>query len=177
MDELREIKCVTINAYSKEEAIKQAGFNGQFHDCTITWKRNGQPLEGEAFDNFIQEQVKKWAKYEKDFACLITLEPGIINKKTNPCVIKNVINKQGRRHYVKTILVTDSDGRIVLQSAAKKGEVRNMMRDLYAKGLVKTDLKAQYVYLCDDGEKYALEATYEPSKNSRVGKYIVFSVE
>lgn len=177
MDEVRNIKCTTIEAYSKEEAIKQAGFQGQFHDCTITWKRKGSPLEGEEFDDFLQDQVKKWAKYEKDFACLITLDPGMISKKSNPCVIKNIINKQGRRRYVKTILVTDPEGRIVAQSVGKKNEVKSMIRDLYAKGLVTTDLKAQYVYFCDEGEKYALEATYTPSKNSHVGKYIVFSVE
>lgn len=177
MDELRNIKCTTIEAYSKEEAIEKAGFNGPFHDCTITWKRQGAPLEGEAFDEFLQEQVKKWAKYQKDFACLITLEPGAAIMKANPCIIKNVVNKKGRRHYVKTILVTDPDGKIVAQSIGSKNEVKSIVRDLYAKGLVQTDLKAEYVYFCNDGEKYAFEAKYAPSKNTNVGKYIIFGVE
>lgn len=169
-------KFLVVEAYSEEEALAKTNFKEIVHNCTIVWKQNVNEYESDEFIQFAKEQIYKWTNNVPGKACVITLDNGVKNTREFPCKINDIINQKGKRNYGKYIMITDESNKIVLISNESKIDVKRKIRNMYADGLITGKIKGTYIRMVDVGEPLAFTAEYSPSKNTKLGTYLIFGI-
>lgn len=167
---------IEIKAFSKDEAIEKSPFTMvKGSNCTQAWINADRPVE-ESLKEFMAEQLKSKTKFAEGIGCYIVLDAGVPDTRERPYVFNNVVS-EGKRHATKTIMLIDDDNRIVSRVVGTKEDAVKTARELYTEHGFRGNLRAEYVYTIDKGEPLAFTVDYTPSKNTKLGTYLMFGVD
>ena len=163
-----------ITAYSVEEAKLEAFKNGitVILDATTAWRKEGSPILTKALNIFAANLLEKKKMFNFTGAgILISVVPGIKDKRKRPYALKNILRK-GRCKLNRVIEIRIQDTDEVIAIASTKAEAITKSKQLISQ--YKKDLYGKTVYIADDID---FELAYVPSTSAEKGSYIVFGVE
>lgn len=177
---MANFKRVEVKAYTKAEAIDQVKdtFFVQ-RDATQAWKKAGEPspLDKE-FKVFCLNYLKEHTKNAPGTACSITYKAGSADTRERPWKMNDVVNEKGRRKYVTTYILRDSEtGKELARTSETKAKAKELGKKLYTDGGFRGSLKCTYSKEVSEGEPVAFTMEYAPSKSAKEGQYIFFGIE
>lgn len=166
---------------TKQEALDAAPFN-IMGDATQAYKNFKKENIGTAITESMEKEfmlsyLAKKSKSTPGVGYSITVDAAVANTRERPYKITDTKNKQGRRKYKTTFVLTDKKTGVVKASTQEtKAKAKEIAKDLYKKGYT-GELVCTYTKQVAEGESVAFTAAYTPSKSSNIGKYIVFGIE
>lgn len=165
---------IVVKAHTKQEAIDQVEEKFQImKDATTAYKNAGKPQEKDLVD-FCNQYLAKTTKSINGAGCIITIEAGIADSRENPYAFNDIKNEKGTRVWKKGIQFVDRETNAIMGTCfGTKSEAKDMVKELYRNGY-KGKLFASYIKAVVGGEAGAFEASYAPSKSSKLGTYICF---
>lgn len=174
----QNFKIVEVNAYSKDEAIAKAPF-AIIKDATQAWKAAGMPLMGSELKDFLATKLQNETKFANGVGCIITIDAGVADTRDFPYTVNDIKNEKGKRKFEMSFLITDKEtGEIMgIETGVTKAEAIEKAKEAYTKKGYRGNLYAQYIKIVTEGEPGAFEITYTPSKNTHLGKYLLFGME
>lgn len=181
---MAKLKVVTVQGYSKEEAIAKSGLNLEVKfDASAAWKTEEKPEAGSTyFKAFAEDYLQKKFKGISGVGCTVTVEAGVADSRERPYKVTNHVTDKARKyktHYEGLINGNDkgTSGTIVL-AAETKSEAEQLSKDYItaSKGAV-NKVVVRLAKTVSDGKPVALEVAYTPSINTTLGTYIVFGYE
>ncbi len=173
---MNNFKTVEVKAYTKQEAIEQAPFQ-ILKDATQAWKNANKPMTGSALKEFMAEYLEKVTKFTTGNGCIITVDAGQADTRERPWTYNNV-KTEGKRKFNTVIeLVNPETNEILGKSYGTKDDAAKLAKSLYADKDYKGDINACIKKDVVEGEPLAFTMTYTPSKNAKLGTYLVFGVE
>ena len=180
-------KVAEVNGASKQEALEQAPFEIV---CDVTrrysaWRDTlDHPVSTNERNRWMLDFLEKETKLEPGKGFVITLDAAVVDKKTHPYKVNNVINTKGKRKYVTSyMLVDDVNGQLLATvedshgKAATKALAIQTAKSLYTEHGLTHSITCYYIQKCVAGESIAFKMDYSPSKNTRSGVYLVFGIE
>lgn len=173
-------KKMEVTGTTKEEALANAPFGIQ-GDATQAYRNarkncTGAWTEAE-MKQFMVDYLAKKSKNLPGVGFSITVESAVADTRERPYEIKDIKNELGARKY-KTVYrwVDDETGKIVVECDTTKAEAKNALKRAYSEGEYKGTAKLVMDKKCVEGQAVVATAKYVPSKNSRVGTYLVFGI-
>lgn len=207
MTQMMNFKKVEVVGSTKEEALKKAPFELMRDATAAYrnfLKKQVNGVTEADKKQFMIDYLMKWTGGASGLGCYITLDPAVANTRENPYKFVNVGNRKGARKRIKIYQIIDSDNNTILaetkpklvQKTVKgkpvtnadgspvmiwkggtKTQAKNLAKDLYVTGVFKGNLVCKISSKVVEGEETAFEMSYVPSKNTRVGTYLLFGVE
>ena len=186
---------IEVKAFSRDEAIAQAPF-AILKDATQAWKNKGKPMLN-SLNEFIAEYLKKETKNAPGIGCMIVLEGGVADSRENPYSFTDIVNKietgtikrenkdtgeveevptKKRKFGLVYEIIDDATNEIIAKSYGTKADARRDLAELYKDGY-RGNATCIYKKEVVSGEARAFTAEYTPSKNTKLGNYLVFGVE
>lgn len=173
------MKTVNVKAYSISDVKKQAPFS-LVKNATTMWKKAGSPVAGEELKEFMKNYLKKATKNALGQGCYIVLDPAVSDSRENPYKITN-IPTEGKRKFKRVYeLVNTSTGQII-GSADSKEEAIKLAKTIVSKQ--KDELGVNVKHVCRvanvvvEGQAEAFHFEYAPSKNAKMGTFLLFGIE
>ena len=181
MAQIMNFKRMEVMGATKEEALAKAPFD-IMGDATQAYKlwykkqRNGVTDSDKV--QFMLDYLSKKSKNVSGVGFSITVESAVADTRERPYRFDDVKNEKGARKY-KTVyqLIDKATGSVIAQTDETKAKAKEIAKALYTEKGFKGDLICTYTKQVVDGEPVAFEATYTPSKSSRMGNYTVFGIE
>lgn len=181
MAQFINFKKLEVTGATKEEALKKAPFEimGDATQAYKTWKKSQTGAITETNKTqFMLDYLTKKSKNIPGVGFSITLESAVVDSRERPYSIEDVRNASGARKYKTTYQLRDKEtGAVVAQTDETKAKAKDIARDLYINKGYKGDLICTYTKQVVNGEPTAFKVTYTPSKNTRIGSYLVFGIE
>lgn len=178
---MENFKVVEVNAYSKEEAKKIAKEQHGIEilkEATQAWTKANKPISEKTLREFCGNHLQGVTKFVSGIGCLITVESGVADTRERPYTVHPIKNEQGKRKFKKAYQAIDkATGEILFTSFGTKKEAEDMGKDLYISKNYRGDIFCKVIHEVIEGEVGAFEMTYTPSKNTKLGTYIVFGVQ
>lgn len=181
MEKMLSFKKLEVTGSTKTEALEKAPFGIQY-DATQaykTWKaKQTDAITDKDVKQFCVDYLAKKTKNMAGVGCSITIEAAIADTRERPYKIVDVKNEKGKRKYVTTYELKDKKtGAVLAETDETKAAAKNLGKTLYTENDFKGDIICTYCKQVKEGEPIAFEMYYTPSKQSRVGTYIVFGIE
>lgn len=170
---------VEVTGSTKEEALSKAPFQ-IMGDATQAYKnwasKQTEGLTEAAKKQFYLDYLQKKTKNTLGVGFAITLESAVEDSRLRPYTIVDVKNEKGKRKYRTTFQITSDKTHAVLKMVdTTKADAKKAIKELYKNGL-KDDVTMTYTKQVVEGEAVACKGKYSPSKNTRVGVYLVFGI-
>lgn len=181
MAQIMNFKRMEVTGATKDEAIAKAPFE-IMGDATQAYKKWRKKQVNGVTDadkkQFMLDYLSEKSKNIPGVGFIITQESAIADTRERPYKFGDVKNEKGVRKYGVVYQITDKEtGKVLAQTTETKAKAKEIAKALYTKEGFKGDLVCTYTKQVLNGEPVAFTVTYTPSKNSRVGSYIVFGVE
>lgn len=188
------LKVIEVKAFTREEAEAKAPF-AILKNATQSWINKGKPSLS-SLNEFVAEYLKKETKNAPGIGCIIVSEAGVADSRENPYSIKDIVNEvetgtikrknedgteeevpTKRRKFGLVYEIVDNDtNEILLKEYGDKKVAKKAVAELYKNGY-KGNVTAYYKKEVVVGEPRAFSAEYTPSKNTKLGTYLVFGYE
>lgn len=178
MDKKVTLKVVTVQGYTKEEAIRQSGVSLDVKfDATTAWKKDNQP-EGVDLNTFASEYIDQKIKGVSGVGFCVTVEAGKADSREKPYKVTNIVTKGTRRFkqvYEGYTGFSDTEEGTLVLSKYDKGEAVQAAKDYVTAN--KTSVRLRVKKDPVKGEKSAAVIDYAPSLGTQLGTYIIFGYE
>lgn len=181
MAQIMNFKKMEVTGATKEEALAKAPFD-IMGDATQAYKMFRKKQVNGITDadkkQFMLDYLAKKSKNVPGVGFVITEEAAVADTRERPYRINDVKNEKGAREY-KTIyqLVDDATGSLLAETDETKAKAKEIAKKLYTDNGYKGNLTCIYTKQVVSGQPVAFHAEYTPSKNCRVGTYLVFGIE
>lgn len=181
MVQIMNFKTVEVSGATKDEALAKAPFDimGDATQAYKNWKKKQVNGVTEADKKqFMLDYIAAKSKNVAGIGFSITLESAVADSRERPYTFHDVKNDSGARKYKKTYqLIDKATGAILAETHETKAKAKEIAKKLFVDKGYKGNLKCTVTKQVINGEPVAFEATYTPSKRSRVGSYLVFGIE
>lgn len=181
MTQIMNFKRMEVTGATKEEALAKAPFDimGDATQAYKIWRKkqlNG--ITDADKKQFMLDYLAKKSKNVAGIGFVITQEAAVADTRERPYRIDDTKNESGARKY-KTIyqIIDKANGSVIAETDETKAKAKEIAKALYTEKGFKGDLICVYTKQVVNGQPTAFEATYTPSKSSRVGSYLVFGIE
>lgn len=181
MAQIMNFKRLEVLGTTKEEALAKAPFfvQGDATQAYRNWKKtmvNG--VTDADMKQFMLDYLNKKSKNAPGIGFSITKEAAVADTRERPYAIKDIKNEQGARKYKTFYRWIDKEtGKLVVEVDTTKADAKNAIKKEYSENGYRGNARLVMEKKCVEGQDVVAEATYTPSKSSRVGSYIVFGVE
>lgn len=191
-----------LTGFSKQEMIDQAPFNLTLPgaDCTQALRNYKKARVGQAWTDadmkaFMAEQLEKKTRNSAGNGCYVVIDSPVADTRERPYKFEDV-KREGATDYVSVYQVINEETNAVLAETTpkrvKKVNEEGVEREVWT-GNTKADAKELVRSLYDGGLKanvrverakkpfgtnpVAFRAKYTPSKNTKVGRILVWGIE
>lgn len=177
---MSELKLVTANAYTKEEALVKISADTKVNvkfDATQAWKNAGSPT-GAELEEFAKTHLNNKIKGVSGVDFSITVEAGVADTRERPySVTKNIVEGISKWYSSYEGFVGGDDtgiGGTKVFIARSKDEAEKLAKEYTTQNKVTVKvLRSKEVV----GNAVALVSEYTPSLGTKLGTYIVFGYE
>ena len=187
------MKIAEAQGYSKQKALETTELNHdikRYKNATITWKKMGAPMGGQALADFFEAYIKD----NRAYGAHIVVEPAVDDTRERPYKVVNV-KAEGTTKFVtvyqvveaelkvKTTVEVDEEGNefevhdvkpvstgVVAGRAAKKDQAIKLMKDLIKEN--RKDYMIVRVKEVEGPNAHSAFGIYTPSKSAEVGKFV-----
>lgn len=181
MVQMMNFKRMEVTGATKEEALKKAPFCiiGDATQAYKSWqKKQVNGITDADKLQFFLDYIAKKTKNAPGLGFSITVESAVADSRERPYTLLNKKNKSGARKYKTTYqLVDKATGSVLAETNETKAKAKEIAKSLYTDKGFKGNIVCTYTKQVIDGEPVAFEIEYTPSKNAKVGTYLVFGVE
>lgn len=179
MENFVNFKKIEVTGSTKQEAYDKAPFQ-IFGDATHAYKawiaeQKGNITEAMVKD-FLIDQLKQKTKMVAGLGLAITVESASANTRERPYKFEPAKDSNGRRKWKSVYQLKNADG-VVLAEAETQSEIKQLARDLYSSKKVTEDTTCIRAKKVIEGATVAFNVKYTPSKNFKIGRFIMFGVE
>ena len=178
---MMNFKRMEVTGATKEEALKKAPFCiiGDATQAYKSWqKKQVNGITDADKLQFFLDYIAKKTKNAPGLGFSITVESAVADSRERPYTLLNKKNKSGARKYKTTYqLVDKATGSVLAETNETKAKAKEIAKSLYTDKGFKGNIVCTYTKQVIDGEPVAFEIEYTPSKNAKVGTYLVFGVE
>lgn len=181
MEKMQKLKIVTVEAFSKEEAIKLANISklDVKSDATIAWKKDESPMDEPQLSAFAAEYAEKKSKSVAGNGYIITVEAGSPDDREKPYKVENVVTDGPRKWKVVYQgfigVTTPGQGGTLVFTKDTKSDGEQAAKDYVTDN--KVDVELRVAKKVTVGKALAMTVKYTPSVNTKKGKYIIFGYE
>lgn len=181
MVQFMNFKRTEVTGATKDEALAKAPFDimGDATQAYKLWKKKHNDAITDAdVKQFMVDYLNKKSKNVAGVGFSITMEAAVADTRERPYVVSDKKNESGARKYKTTYqLVDKATGAVLAETNETKAKAKEIAKKLYTEKGFKGNIVCTYTKQVVDGEPVAFEVSYAPSKNSRVGSYLVFGIE
>lgn len=181
MEKFINFKKLEVTGATKEEALEKAPFfiQGDATQAFKKWKASmTEGITEKDIKDFCINYLAKKSKNAPGVGFAVTIESAVANTRERPYRVENVKNEGGKRKY-KTIyqLIDKKSNTVIAETEGTKADAKELARSLYTENGFAGDLICKYTKQVINGEPIAFTVKYVPSKNAKVGNYMVFGIE
>jgi len=179
MENFVNFKKFEVTGSTKQEAYDKAPFK-IFGDATHAykaWVANQKTAITEVMiKDFLIDQLKSKTKMAPGLGLAITVESASADTRERPYKFEPAKDANGRRKWKSVYQLKTADGN-VLAEAETQSEIKKLARDLYSSKKVTEDTTCIRAKKIIEGTTVAFNVKYAPSKNFKIGRFIMFGVE
>lgn len=171
-------KTLEVSGATKAEAMEKAPFEimGDATQAYTAWRKKQTNAITEADKKqFMIDYLEKKTKCVPGVGFAITLEAAVASTRERPYTVESV-KRDGARKWKTVHALIDENGTIVKRCDGTKADAIAEAKELYKNGY-RGDLTCNVIKEVVEGSPIAFKIKYTPSKNARIGSYMVFGVE